>query len=218
MRTITLLACTVSLAACATDHTGQGPGTTTITASADSPGNSDPKHDDQYCPTCPTPSRVPGLVVLPTSPLPTPPVSTTSLPPAPPDPIAVDGIQLEHHDTFDRVIYSTGSVGIPAWQADYVAEATPRGRPTALLVTGRSILRILFYAPAPEKVGLPAYIGPNPLAATGFPALTEVHLTQAYDDGSQSTTESFIGTDATRPHFTVTRLLDPPRLAVDVYR
>ncbi|MFE3190024.1 hypothetical protein ACFXHA_13520 [Nocardia sp. NPDC059240] len=157
--------------------------------------------------------------MVPTSPItPGPTTTPATTTPAPPDRIAVNEIQLEHHDGFDRVIYGFGGIGVPAWQADYVAEATPRGRPTALLVAGASILRIVFYANAPAKVGLPAYGGTNPLADAKTPAITEVHLTTPYDDGAQPTTESFIGTTADRPHFTVTRLLDPPRLAVDISR
>lgn len=210
-----LLACAVTLAACTTDHddSQRSAGATTTVSSG--VGDAEPKHDRQYCPTCPPP------------PPPVPPsVPTTGVrPPSTrdpretpkPDPIAVNEIHIERHQGFDRVVFGFGGIGIPGWQADYVGQATPRGRPLALLVAGKSILRLSFYSVAPWEAGLRGYDGPNPLGDPAAQQVGEVHLAPTYGEGADRITEAFIGTRSAQPRFTVTRLSDPLRLAVDIY-
>lgn len=160
---------------------------------------------------------LPTLVPPPATPEP-PGTSTVPNGPAVGEPVVAgvtaSGMHVERHDGFDRIVYDFGGIDSPSWRAEYVAEATQRGKETATQIAGRSILQIHFFDTVPPaESGIAAYSGPNPLSDPAAHSVVEVHLTPNYEGATQS----FVGLRADHPQFRVGILTEPIRIAVDVY-
>ncbi|KAA0016305.1 AMIN-like domain-containing (lipo)protein [Antrihabitans cavernicola] len=123
-------------------------------------------------------------------------------------------MRIERHEGFDRVSYYFGGACCPGWRAEYVAEATERGRSTSTSMSGRSILQIYFYDTASAlESGTIEYNGPNPLTDPAARNVVEVVLTPSFE----RTTQSFLGIRADHPNFLVNTRYDPARVVVDIY-
>lgn len=107
-----------------------------------------------------------------------------------------------------------GGTYAPPWRAEYVAEATQRGKETATRISGRSILQIYFFdTDSSAESGIAAYNGPNPLPEPAAHSVVEVHLTPNYERGTQW----FVGLGTDYPQFQVTTLTESARIAVDIH-
>ncbi|REE70902.1 hypothetical protein C8E05_0232 [Rhodococcus wratislaviensis] len=165
------------------------------------PGSPDPP--TPTTPTTPGPT-ISGIPIFPHTALVTPPVPG----------VTASGVHVERHDGFDRIVYDFGGTYAPGWRAEYVAEATQRGRETATRINGRSILQIYFFdTDSSAESGIAAYNGPNPLSDPAAYSVVEVHLTPNYERGTQS----FVGLRTDYPQFQVTTLTEPTRIAVDIH-
>lgn len=123
-------------------------------------------------------------------------------------------MHIERHDGFDRLVYDFGGTYAPSWRAEYVAEATQRGRQTSLQINGRSILQIYFFNTASSaESSIPEYSGANPLSDPAAHGVVEVYLTPNFERATQS----FVGLRADYPQFQVITLTEPMRIAVDIF-
>lgn len=128
--------------------------------------------------------------------------------------VTASGVHIERHDGFDRIVYVFGGTYAPLWRAEYVAEATERGKQTSRRINGRSILQVSFLdTVSSAESGIAAYSGPNPLAEPTAHSVVEVYLTPSYERATQS----FVGLRTEYPRFRVTPLPDPARIAVDIF-
>ena len=91
-------------------------------------------------------------------------------------------MHIERHDGFDRIVYDFGGTYATPWRAEYVAEATQRGKETATRINGRSILQIYFFdTDSSAESGIAAYNEANPLSEPAAHSVVEVHLTPNYE-------------------------------------
>ncbi|QHE72780.1 AMIN-like domain-containing (lipo)protein [Rhodococcus sp. WAY2] len=167
----------------------------------------------------PVPPTIPRTPTIPPTAAPLPGMPRTPAPIDSWEPTAVTDIRIERHEGYDRIIYGFGGTAVPSWRAEYLAEATPRGQPTALQVRGVSILQIYFFATS-TATDTGGYSGPTPLTDPYARAVTEVHLAPSYQSHPHSadlSTQTFIGTSSDRPPFKVEVLFDPLAMAVDIF-
>ena len=126
--------------------------------------------------------------------------------------MTVRDIRIGHHDGFDRVVFEVGGTGTPGWQVRYVDQAASQGSGKPIAVSGKAVLQVeVTGAGYPDDTGVKEYAGPNPVAAPGTHAVTEV----AFDGTYEGATAAFIGTAARTP-FRVYRLDSPARVVVEV--
>jgi hypothetical protein len=124
----------------------------------------------------------------------------------------VRNIRIGGHDGFDRVVFEVGGTGTPGWDVRYVEQASSQGSGAPIDVAGDAILQVTLTGVGyPYDTGVDEYAGPDPLAASGTEAVTEV----AFDGTFEGTTVAFVGTSGQRP-FRVYSLQDPARVVLEV--
>lgn len=175
------------------------------------PSSEVPAAQEGAGPGMPTPIPCPTVVCFPGSP-------DGSIPPPPATPtiagVTASGMHIERHDGFDRIVYDFGGIYTPGWRAEYVAEATERGKETSTPINGRSILQIYFFdTVSSAESGIAGYSGPNPLSDPAAHSVVEVHLSPSYEDATQS----FVGLCTDHQQFQVTTLREPARIVIDIY-
>ncbi|MCQ4119575.1 AMIN-like domain-containing (lipo)protein [Rhodococcus tibetensis] len=123
-------------------------------------------------------------------------------------------MHIERHEGFDRIVYDFGGTYAPRWRVEYVAEAISRGDETAIRINGQSILQVYFFdTVSPAKSGVAEYSGPNPLSNPAAHSVAEVYLMPNYEGATQA----FVGLRTNYPQFQVMTLIEPMRIAVDIY-
>ena len=127
-----------------------------------------------------------------------PPLPSTTVPPGDErhgpgsgDAVVTD-VRIEQHDQFARVVYEFGGHGIPAWKAEYVAEAIQVGTSDTISLPGRSILQVDLFSTADNPEGpVPPFRPTRPLIESDSDIVSAIYFTPS----SAGITQSFFRGD-----------------------
>jgi hypothetical protein len=132
--------------------------------------------------------------------------------PSPDALLTVTAIRIGRQHGYDRVVFELGGTGAPGWDVRYVDQPRSQGSGEPVHVAGEAALEVTITGVGyPGDTGVQEYSGPDRQSAAATEVITETVL----DSTFEGQTVAFVGTTRQAP-FRVYRLLDPPRVVVEV--